>query len=516
MGAMIRVENLVKKFGDFAAVDNISFEVPKGEIFAFLGPNGAGKTTTIKVLTTLLKPTSGTVELDGMNPATHENEVRKRFGIVFQDPSLDQDLTAWENMDLHGVLYHVPGKVRRERAETLLKMFELWERKDALVKTFSGGMRRRLEIARGFLHTPKILFLDEPTLGLDPQSRNQLWSHVKRQNEADNVTVFLTTHYMDEADRVARPHRRDRPRAHRGHWNGHATERENEHAVARRSISGVDRLDDPRRSGDIGGSNAANGENVSRRSAAMNAIYILWLREVKKYSRSRVQIIASLGQPLLYLLVLGFGLGPVFKKAGGGSYLQFMAPGIIGMAVLFTSVFSGIALLWDRQFGFLKETLVAPVPRINVMIGRTLGGATVAMLQGLLIVIVCLIAGFRPVSWVGIPLGIGFMAMIAIVFAALGTSIGSSLQDMQGFQLIMNFLVLPIFFLSGALFPLNNLPKALAFVTALDPLSYGVDGLRAALIGTAHFGALLDAVVLVIVGAGLLCLGAWRFSKIEI
>ena len=191
----------------------------------------------------------------------------------------------------------------------------------------------------------------------------------------------------------------------------------------------------------------------------MNAIYILWLREVKKYSRSRVQIIASLGQPLLYLLVLGFGLGPVYQKAGGGSYLQFMAPGIIGMAVLFTSVFSGIALLWDRQFGFLKETLVAPVPRINVMIGRTLGGATVAMLQGTLIMVVCLIAGFRPVSLIGIPLGFAFMALIAIVFAALGTSIGSSLQDMQGFQLIMNFLVLPIFFLSGALFPLNNLPE---------------------------------------------------------
>jgi ABC-2 type transport system permease protein len=248
----------------------------------------------------------------------------------------------------------------------------------------------------------------------------------------------------------------------------------------------------------------------------MNAIYILWLREVKKYSRSRVQIIASLGQPLLYLLVLGFGLGPVFQRAGGGSYLQFMAPGIVGMAVLFTSVFSGIALLWDRQFGFLKETLVAPVPRINVMIGRTLGGATVAMLQGTLIMVVCLIAGFRPVSLIGIPLGFVFMAMIAIVFAALGTSIGSSLQDMQGFQLIMNFLVLPIFFLSGALFPLNNLPKALSFVTKLDPLSYGVDGLRAALTGSAHFGALLDAVVLAGVAVALLCLGAWRFSKIEI
>jgi len=200
---MIRVQHLVKRFGEFAAVDNISFDVARGEIFAFLGPNGAGKTTTIKMLTTLLAPTSGTLEIDGLNPTEHQHEVRKRFGIVFQDPSLDQDLTAWENMDLHGVLYHVPRKVRRERSETLLKLFELWERKDSPVKQFSGGMKRRLEIARGFLHTPKILFLDEPTLGLDPQSRNQLWTHVKNLNQTEGVTVFLTTHYMDEADRVA-------------------------------------------------------------------------------------------------------------------------------------------------------------------------------------------------------------------------------------------------------------------------------------------------------------------------
>jgi ABC-2 type transport system ATP-binding protein len=200
---MIRVQHLVKKFGDFTAVDNISFEVARGEIFAFLGPNGAGKTTTIKMLTTLLAPTSGTLEIDGLNPTRQQHEVRTRFGIVFQDPSLDQDLTAWENLDLHGVLYHVPRKVRRERAETLLKLFELWDRKDSPVKQFSGGMKRRLEIARGFLHTPRILFLDEPTLGLDPQSRNQLWTHVKNLNQREGVTVFLTTHYMDEADRVA-------------------------------------------------------------------------------------------------------------------------------------------------------------------------------------------------------------------------------------------------------------------------------------------------------------------------
>jgi ABC-2 type transport system ATP-binding protein len=200
---MISVRNLVKTFGSFTAVNDVSFEVAEGEIFAFLGPNGAGKTTTIKMLTTLLRPTSGSIELDGLDPQFKQNDVRKRFGIVFQDPSLDGDLTAWENMEIHGVLYHVPNKIRRQRTEELLKLFELWDRRDDQVKKFSGGMKRRLEIARGFLHTPRILFLDEPTLGLDPQSRNQLWTHVKKLNETERVTVFLTTHYMDEADRVA-------------------------------------------------------------------------------------------------------------------------------------------------------------------------------------------------------------------------------------------------------------------------------------------------------------------------
>ncbi len=206
---MIEVQALSKVFGDpksdkaVRAVNDVSFSVTAGEIFAFLGPNGAGKTTTIQMLTTLLKPSSGTVRIDGLDPAAQPLEVRKRFGIVFQDPSVDGELTAYENMDLHGVLYHVPRKLRAERIEALLKLFELWERRKSLVKTFSGGMRRRLEIARGLLHTPKILFLDEPTLGLDPQSRNQLWTHVKHLNATEGVTVFLTTHYMDEAEKTA-------------------------------------------------------------------------------------------------------------------------------------------------------------------------------------------------------------------------------------------------------------------------------------------------------------------------
>lgn len=248
----------------------------------------------------------------------------------------------------------------------------------------------------------------------------------------------------------------------------------------------------------------------------MNAIYILWLRELKRYSRSRTQIVASLVQPLLYLLALGFGLGPVFRVAGHGSYLQFIAPGVIGMAVLFSSIFSGIVLLWDRQFGFLKEVLVAPVPRVRIMIGRTLGGATVAIVQGLLVAIVCLIAGFRPVSLASMPLALLFMVLVAIVFGALGTAIGSVLQDMQGFQLIMNFLVLPLFFLSGALFPLSNLPPVMTAITSLDPLSYGVDGLRSALVGISHFGVAADLMVLCGVGVVLLGVGTTLFSRIRL
>ncbi len=200
---MINVEGLTKKFKDFTAVDHITFNVDKGEIFAFLGPNGAGKTTTIKMLTTLLKPTEGKIEINGVDPVKDQDAARHSFGIVFQDPSLDDELTAYENMQFHGVLYRVPKKLLKQRIEHLMKFVELWERKDHLVKEFSGGMKRRLEIARGLIHHPKILFLDEPTLGLDPQTRNHIWNYIKDLNAKEKMTVFFTTHYMEEADRAA-------------------------------------------------------------------------------------------------------------------------------------------------------------------------------------------------------------------------------------------------------------------------------------------------------------------------
>jgi ABC-2 type transport system ATP-binding protein len=200
---MIEVRDLVKNFGDFCAVNHISFTVARGKIFGFLGPNGAGKTTTIKILTTILHPTSGTIRVDGHDPVREQRDVRRAFGIVFQDPSLDDELTALENLNLHGVLYSVSSGERKKRIEELLKFVELWDRRDDFVKRFSGGMKRRLEVARAFLHRPRILFLDEPTIGLDPQTRNHIWSYIQQMSREENVTVFFTTHYMEEADRVA-------------------------------------------------------------------------------------------------------------------------------------------------------------------------------------------------------------------------------------------------------------------------------------------------------------------------
>jgi ABC-2 type transport system permease protein len=246
------------------------------------------------------------------------------------------------------------------------------------------------------------------------------------------------------------------------------------------------------------------------------AIYTLWLREVKKYFRSKSRIIGSLGQPILFLLALGFGLGPVFKAAGQGDYIQFLVPGIISMSILFLAIFSGISVIWDRQFGFLKETLVAPVPRWQIMLGRTLGGATVAVLQGIVVFAISFLAGFRLENFSSLPIAFIFMVLIALIFTALGTAIASVLEDMHGFQLIMNFLVMPIFFLSGALFPLTNLPKALNIVVRLDPLSYGVDGIRATLGGVSQFGLMADFWILLGITVILIFVGSYLFKKIQV
>jgi ABC-2 type transport system permease protein len=247
----------------------------------------------------------------------------------------------------------------------------------------------------------------------------------------------------------------------------------------------------------------------------MRVLYILWLRQVKKYFRSRSRIIGALGQPVLYLFALGYGLGSVFQKAGNGNYIQFLVPGIIAQSILFTSIFSGIEIIWDKQFGFLKETLVAPVPRWKILLGRTLGGATVATLQGLLVLVLSFIFKFRPTEWSLTPVAILAMLLLSTLFTLLGTAIASVVDDMQGFQLIMNFMVMPLYFLSGALYPLNNLPKFLSVVTSIDPMTYGVDLLRGTLISLNHFSLTLDLSVLAVITVIITVVGTKLFSKIQ-
>jgi len=248
----------------------------------------------------------------------------------------------------------------------------------------------------------------------------------------------------------------------------------------------------------------------------MNKIYILWLRQLKRYWRSRSRIVGSLVQPMLYLLALGYGFGAVFRQAGQGNYLTFLAPGVVGMTIIFSAIFSGMEVIWDRQFGFLKETLVAPMPRFNIMLGRTLGGATVATLQGMIVLLISLLFGFRPVNPWAIATVIPFMFLVALMFTALGTAIASVLNDMQGFQLIINFLVMPMFFLSGALYPLQGLPLGLAAVARVNPLSYGVDAFRDLLIGAGHYGLAIDSAVLVGLIVAFLAAGSRFFSRVEV
>jgi ABC-2 type transport system permease protein len=248
----------------------------------------------------------------------------------------------------------------------------------------------------------------------------------------------------------------------------------------------------------------------------MGAIYVMWLRQIKRYWRSKSRMFGSLAQPVLFLVALGYGFGPIFEKAGGGSYMQFLAPGIIAMAILFTSMFNGIDLIWDRQFGFLKETMVAPVPRYRIMIGRTLGGATISMIQGLVVLIISLFIGFHITSFMYIPLGIFFMFLIAFLFTALGTAIASRLEDANAFPLIINFIIMPLFFLSGALFALGELPGVLKLITTLNPLSYGVDGIRGALGGVFHLGLLADLSVLVVAIVIVIVITTYLFNKMEV
>ncbi|PIN89320.1 multidrug ABC transporter permease [Candidatus Pacearchaeota archaeon CG10_big_fil_rev_8_21_14_0_10_34_76] len=247
-----------------------------------------------------------------------------------------------------------------------------------------------------------------------------------------------------------------------------------------------------------------------------NAIYVMWLRQLIRYWRTRSRIIGSLAQPVLFLVALGFGLGPIYAQAGSGDYIQFLAPGIIGMSILFTAMFSGMEVIWDRQLGFLKETLVSPSSRFSIFLGRTLGGATVALIQGIILLLITLLFGFKPLNLALLPLALLFMFLLAFVFTALGTALASKVQDMQAFPMIMNFIIMPVFFLSGAIFPLESAPQGIKIIAMFDPLSYQIDALREIFTGVSHFGLVIDFAVTLVCIIFVTLLGIYLFNRVEV
>lgn len=247
----------------------------------------------------------------------------------------------------------------------------------------------------------------------------------------------------------------------------------------------------------------------------MRVIYTLWLRQITRFFRARSRVVAAVIQPMLFLLALGYGLGSVYKRAGEGNYLEFLVPGIMAQTVLFAAMFYGAMIMFDKQFGFLKETLVAPVSRLKIMLGGALGGATTAVMQGVLVFVISLALGFRPAHWLMVPVAIVVLSLFAIAIACFSSGIGSFVEDMQGFQAINQFIIFPLYFLSGALYPLTNVPTWLRIVAEFNPMSYTVDAMRDILIGQTHFGLLKDLIVLALTALILAGFGAYRFRHIE-
>jgi daunorubicin resistance ABC transporter ATP-binding subunit/daunorubicin resistance ABC transporter membrane protein len=569
MMSSIWADHLVKRFGTTVAVDGISLAVETGECFGFLGPNGAGKTTTVNLFCTLLRPTAGQARVDGFDIAGQAEQVRRRIGLVAQDPSLDYWLTAWENLDLHARIYGLPRRRWMARAEHLLRLVDLWDRRHELVRTFSGGMRRRLEVVRSLLHQPRVLFLDEPTSGLDPRTREQIWAHLLGLREREGVTLFLTTHHLAEAehcDRIAIIDRGrlvaldtpDRLRALAGGDRLTIRTTEVEAAVANlwsrfglsagagagclrlevadaahlipRLVAGlgvpieavaVERptLEDAYLKLTAGGGPAENGRPArpggvpparagqavapampaaasgprpppGRRLAAppaagLGAVAALWRRDVVRLARDRGQLAASLGQALLVLAVFGAGLPsaltPPSARPSELGYAQFVFPGVLVAAVFVPAVASAMSVVWDRGFGFLKEVLVAPAPAWAVALGKTLGGGTTATLQALPLLLCAPVAGI-PLTLPVIAAGLPILFLTALVLSALGLLIAGWMKTMESFQAVMSLVLMPLFVLSGALFPISALPGWLAAVTRLNPVSYSVDALRQVLL----------------------------------
>jgi daunorubicin resistance ABC transporter ATP-binding subunit/daunorubicin resistance ABC transporter membrane protein len=572
---IIEVKDLTKRFDGLVAVDHVSFTLERGEIFGFLGPNGAGKSTTISMLATILTPSGGDATISGFSIRRQRDAVRHSIGMVFQDPSLDNRLTAEENLRFHARLYGVPKEDYRRRMEEVLRLVDLWDRKRDIVETFSGGMKRRLEIARGLIHYPDVLFLDEPTIGLDPQTRALLWDYVLKLKHDRAMTIFMTTHYMDEAEYCDRigiiDHGKivalDTPANLKRQLGGDivriessqkdALRKELEHKLGtpvraegntlqfevadgarflprllqevQTKVEAVElrkpTLDDVFLS--LTGRNIRTSENPKSetRNSIQNRItkipnskrtyrtatrfrsfglwvwslfrissfefrafaprlrrgavagQTLWQREITRYRRDRMRIVSTIVQPVMFLIVFGSGFRQTLASGLGIDYLVFMYPGTVAMTVMGVAFFSTVSTVWDREFGFLKEVLVAPIPRTAIALGKTAGAATIASVQALILLALAPVIGVE-LHAARIPLLILYMLMLSLAVSGLGLLVASLMKTTESFGIVIQILIFPMFFLSGAFFPLTEVPKWMEVLSNLNPLTYGVDAFR--------------------------------------
>ncbi|GAA3966618.1 hypothetical protein GCM10023085_56360 [Actinomadura viridis] len=541
----IRATGLRKRYPGVDAVDGIDLSIAPGESFGFLGPNGAGKTTTIAMLCTLAVPTAGRIEIAGHDTRTDPVAARRRIGLLFQETTLDNELTAAENLRFHADLYDVPQPRVPARIEETLRLVGLTGSRDRLVRTFSGGMRRRLEIARALLHRPQILFLDEPTIGLDPHTRAEVWRYLRHVCEHEAVTLFLTTHYLEEAEQCDRIAILDEGRIVA---QGSPAEL--------KSVLGADRVD--LRTGDDAAAarlvrerlglavtegprglsfQAPDGTRVLPRllaeldvpvyeakvtqptlddvflhhtghrirddgpaappeappppspapagpdtgtgglRAELRAMRMVWRREMLHFARDRTGAAISMSQPLLFLFILGVGLAGLMPDVSGPAYQLFLFSGVLVTAAQGPAVAAGASILWDRQGGFLREMLAGPVNRSTLLIGKCLGGATVATCQAALLLSV---AGL-----IGLPYDAGLLALLlaelaltALAMTVLGVLLATFIRRPQTFGTALTVLMAPLVFLSGSMFPLSAMPTWMAGLALANPLTYAVDAMR--------------------------------------
>ncbi|MFC5183426.1 ATP-binding cassette domain-containing protein [Actinomadura harenae] len=488
----IAASGLRKRYGDVVAVDGVDLSVAAGECFAFLGPNGAGKSTTIAMLCALTRPTSGRVAIAGHDTLADPLEARRHIGLVFQETTLDLNLTAAENLRFHADLYDVPPALIPERVDRALDLVGLTAERDRIAGTFSGGMRRRLEIARALLHRPRLIVLDEPTLGLDPHARARVWEHLRAVREREAVTIFLTTHYLDEAeqcDRVAiidagRIVAEGSPAALKDELTAPGAPPPSLDAVflhhTGRPLNDEPTLGAPPVPASMprpDGSSLGTPARTRRLAAEVRAVRMVWRRDLLLYRRDGFAALLSMVQPLLFLFILGIGLSGLMPGIGRGDYQLFVFSGALVTAALGPAVAVGASLLWEKQAGFLREMLAGPVRRESLLLGKCLGGATIATVQGTLLLAAGPLIGVpaRPLLIVMLAAQLG---LASLAMTAVGVLAATFVRRPPTYGTAMSVLMAPLTFLSGAMFPLAGLPGWLRTLALADPLTYAVDALR--------------------------------------